>query len=128
AAGAKNWKTVENKKLITKSETTGSAARPNAAYEKAIPPRITVVAISTVRLSQRSTYTPASTPKTTDGMMSVSTARLSWVLELLTRCTRMTMPNQIAFWAVWLMACASHSSRKLRVRQIDCWEGPEPPS
>ena len=55
----------------------------------------------------------------TDGMISVSTATLSCVLELLRCWTRTTMPYQIAFWAVWLMAWASHSSRKLRLRQID---------
>jgi hypothetical protein len=65
-----------------------------------MPPRITLVAISTVRLSQRSTYTPASTPNTTDGMISVRMARLSWVLEWLERWTSTTMPYQIAFWAV----------------------------
>src|SRR5919199_4621854 len=82
-------------------------------------PRMTLVAISTVRLSQRSTYTPARTPNTTDGMISVRMARLSWVLEWLERCTSTTMPYQIAFWAVWLMACANHSSRKSRLRQMD---------
>src|SRR6266540_6287805 len=89
-----------------------------------MPPRIRLVAISTERLSQRSTYTPARTPNTTDGMISVSTATLSCVLELLRCWTRTTMPYQIAFCAVWLMACASHSNRKSRLRQIERSSGP----
>ena len=80
SAGAKNWPTVENRKLITNSRPSG---RPGSSAEQRVrqrrsPPRIRLVAISTTRLSQRSTYTPASTPKMTDGMISVSTARLSW--------------------------------------------------
>ena len=55
----------------------------------------------------------------TDGMISVSTATLNCVLELLRCWTRTTMPYQIAFWAVWLIAWASQSSRKSLLRQID---------
>src|ERR1041384_7359668 len=55
----------------------------------------------------------------TEGMISVSTARLSWVLEWLRRWTRTTMPYQIAFCAVWLMAWASHKSKKLRLLPMD---------
>ena len=101
SAGAKNWPTVENRKLITNSKLSGRpCGRPNSPYENAIVPRIRLVPISTMRLSQRSTYTPARTPKITDGMISVSTATLSSVLEWPWRWTSTTMPYQIAFCAV----------------------------